>query len=165
MMKFKSPFVLLYLVLFFAILACHQNVVYEKNISIKKHKWHKFDTIDFVVNIPDTSVFYDININVRNGGRYEYSNLFVFVKVIAPTGNHISDIVEIPLADKRGNWYGSGLGDIKFLSAPYKRNIKFRTSGIYKFRLVQGMRNDEINKIFDIGLRIQKSKISKKLKK
>ena len=165
MMKIKSLHLLLSSIIFFVLYACNTNVVFEDNISIKKHKWHKNDTIEFITNIADTTTFYNININVRNGGKYEYSNLFVFINVIAPTGNQISDIVEIPLADKRGKWFGKGLGDIKFLSSPYKKNIKFRTPGIYEFKLVQGMRNVEINQIFDIGLKIEKSEVSENPKK
>lgn len=137
---------------------CGRNVLFEKNYRIEKHTWNYNDTLTFVTNIADTADFHDILVHIRNGGLYDYSNIFLFIEVIAPSGQHIKDTMEIKLADSRGKWYGSGLGDIKSMMVPYKTNIRFRVPGIYTFKLIQGMRKEELQHVFDIGLRIQNSK-------
>jgi gliding motility-associated lipoprotein GldH len=143
-------------------LACNRNVVFEKNEAIVGHSWDIGDTLSFIAHIPDSAVFYDIYINVRNGGAYAYSNLFLFLQVQAPSGGQVTDTVEIALANNRGEWFGKGLGDMFFLSAPYRHNVKFALPGIYQFRMVQGMREQSLEEIYDMGLRIEKSAQSSK---
>ncbi len=139
--------------------SCDSNRVFEQNKRINNHKWSVNDTLSFVTTINDTSQFYDIYLNVRNGNHYPYNNLFLFINVKAPTGYSITDTLEITLADKTGKWYGNGLGDLSFLSAPYKQNIRFGAPGIYTFKIIHGMRakNNELNEIYDVGLRVQLS--------
>ena len=53
---------------------------------------------------------------------------------------------------------GSGLGDIATLQVPYKANVRFPYPGMYSFEIEQGMRTEELNHLFDIGLRIERMK-------
>lgn len=156
-MQIKCIYIVFSFVLVLSV-SCNQGVLYEKDISIENHTWSIEDTLNFVVNIPDSLSFYDLNINVRNGGRYAFSNLFVFVEILGPSGNFLKDTIELTLANSLGEWYGKGLGDIKSVSLPYRRNARFSLPGIYKFKMVQGMRQEDLEQIFDIGLRIEKSK-------
>ena len=153
-MKKQLIYVLLITVPFF-LTQCDRKRVFEKNYRIKNNEWSINDTLKFNISIADSSNYYDILLNVRTGGLYEYSNLFLFVSIEAPSGKTIEDKFEITLADKNGKWFGSGLGDIKSLTVPFRSNVRFGLPGIYKFKIVQGMRKDVLPYVFDAGIRIQ----------
>ncbi len=137
--------------------ACDRNRVFEKNLRIPDAEWVNSNVPYFSVNISDTTAAHNIYINVRNTGKYRYSNLYLFVTTKAPNGNILRDTMDIVLANDRGKWLGKGIGDIYFNQVPYKRNIRFPYRGIYTFEIEQAMRVDTLNDITDIGLRVEKA--------
>ncbi|MDP4187483.1 MAG: gliding motility lipoprotein GldH [Bacteroidota bacterium] len=141
-----------------AFISCDSGQVYEQNIQIPNSSWSRFYKAKFKVSISDTLTSNNLYINIRNSGKYSFNNLFIFIKTIAPSGESIKDTVEIKLADNHGKWLGKGLGDIKFLRVPYKKNVRFPRPGTYTFEFVQGMRTDNLKDITDIGLRVEKMK-------
>ena len=151
------------LVYFFVLLlialstGCDRNRVYEKNLRIPGAEWINTNVPYFNVTINDTSAAHNIYINVRNSGKYRYSNLYLFITTKAPNGNTLKDTMDIILADNRGKWLGKGLGDIYFNQILYKKNIRFPYRGIYTFQIEQAMREDTLHDITDIGLRVEKA--------
>ena len=69
-----------------------------------------------------------------------------------------NDTLECILADEKGKWLGTGIGDIYDNQIPFKKNVLFPKKGKYKFEIEQGMRTDIVPLIMDIGLRIEKTK-------
>jgi gliding motility-associated lipoprotein GldH len=137
-------------------IACSDNRVYDHVESIQEDTWKAGDEINFLVNVSDTLLAYDILIHIRNTNEYEYSNLWMFVETIAPSGAALVDTVEFTLADNSGRWLGKGLGSINSLLFPYKSNIRFPYRGIYEIKLRQAMRSESIQGIKNVGIRIQK---------
>jgi gliding motility-associated lipoprotein GldH len=85
------------------------------------------------------------------------SNLYMFITTTAPSGHSIVDTVEVVLADDKGKWLGSGLGDIWDLQQPYKQNVRFAQRGSYSFEFEQAMRVERLPFILDVGLRVEKA--------
>lgn len=137
--------------------ACSNFRIFEENKKIEGNEWSKFDTLRFYVNITDTADSRDIYVSIRNSNDYQFSNMFVFVKTIAPGGNFIKDTLEITLADKAGIWLGKGIGDVNEVSQVYKKNVRFALPGIYTFEYVQGMRSEPLLGVLDVGIRIVNS--------
>jgi gliding motility-associated lipoprotein GldH len=94
---------------------------------------------------------------VRNTSLYPMSNLYLFITTIAPSGHSIRDTVEVILADEKGKWLGSGLGDIWDLQQLYKENVRFAQQGRYIFEYEQAMRTEKLPFILDVGLRVEKA--------
>ena len=86
------------------------------------YTWNASNIISFEATVKDTTNAYDINLIIRTDKSYPYRNLFLFIKTTSPEEISIKDSVEYYLADEKGNWYGSGLGDVNDLSVPYKTN-------------------------------------------
>jgi gliding motility-associated lipoprotein GldH len=67
------------------------------------------------------------------------------------------DTIEITLANTAGKWLGEGFGKTRTVQAVYKRKINIEKSGGYKISIQQGMREDKLEGIKEIGIHIEKS--------
>lgn len=110
------------------------------------------------MTIPDSIKIYNLSFNVRNEGRYPYSNLWLFVKVTPPKGKILNDTIELTLSSPEGKWLGSGLGDLYDMKYPFKTSVFFPSAGYYRFEIRQGMRteNGYLNGIHDFGMTLDR---------
>ena len=153
----KRKLLFLLLLIGYLLVSCDQDRVFEKNIKIPDGVWSFHDPVRFEVYIEDTVSMHNLYINIRNTSMYPMRNLYLFIETTAPSGHTLTDTVEVILADDKGKWYGSGLGDIWDLSQLYKQNIRFAQKGKYSFRYEQAMRTENLPFILDVGLRIEKN--------
>lgn len=137
-------------------IACNPNLEYEKYTEINEGVWNKDSLVVFEVPVTDTVQQYNLYFNIRNNIDYGYSNLWLFVEIEQPNGKSLTDKFELALADPSGKWLGKGFGGLKTREAIYKRNVFFPGSGEYKIKVAQGMREDNLRGIRDVGLRIEK---------
>ncbi len=147
--------ILIFIILSLVALSCNPGKSYAINEVFPTEGWSKYNKPEFNIEIDDTISSYDLHFSVRSSHKYPYRNLFLFVTTTSPQGISIKDTVEYQLADETGKWYGKGLGDIYNLSLPYKINVVFPVSGEYRFKIEQGMRNDRLEGILDLGLIIK----------
>ena len=150
--------IIVILTILFIVMGCDSSMVYDKSNPIKNSLWNRNSKQEFFVEIKDTASYNNIYINFRHTGLYPYSNLYVFLKTILPSGQSNTDTLEMILADDNGRWYGSGLGDIKSYSIPYRNKVKFMHSGLYVFEIEHAMRDIDLKGILNIGVRVEKSK-------
>lgn len=155
MNKLQYPFV--FFLAFTMLISCDSARVYEENMKVPDQVWSNSNAMIFSPEITDSTDIYNVFINVRNSSNYSFSNLFLFITTTSPAGQWIKDTLEIPLANNRGKWLGSGVGDIYFNRQIFKENVRFPVPGVYSFEIVQGMRDTDLEGIRDIGLRIEKS--------
>lgn len=137
-------------------LSCSQNLVFEQYKTIDDKSWNKDSVMVFTVPVSDTTDNNNFYINVRNDIKYQYSNLWLFITIEQPDGKTLEDKFEIALADPSGKWLGEGLGGLKTREAMYRRNVFFPRSGDYKISIQQGMREENLKGISDVGIRIEK---------
>jgi gliding motility-associated lipoprotein GldH len=138
--------------------SCDPSRVYDKFKDIDNAKWNKNEHVKFDVQIDDTVSYNNVYINLRNSGDYKYSNIYLFISTIYPSGKISVDTVECVLANAEGKWLGKGLGDIKDCQMLFMKNVRFHQTGIYTFEFEQAMRTDELEGIKSIGIRIEKIK-------
>lgn len=137
--------------------ACDKSRVFEENTPITDHTWDTAQVIRYEVNIQDTVSPHNFYVNVRNADAYRYSNLFLFINTIFPDGRRSNDTLECILADEKGRWLGEGIGDLYSHQILFKRNVRFPTTGTYKFEFRHGMREVRLPMITDIGMRLEKA--------
>jgi len=137
-----------------SVTACRQRPVYSEIQQVAGTEWSRFNRLIFKADISDTISAYDIHITLRTNADYPYRNIFLFVTTTSPEGYSVKDTLEYYLADEKGNWFGSGLGDVNDLSVNYRSNVIFPYTGTYEFRIDQGMRTDNLRGVMDVGLRI-----------
>lgn len=138
------------------LISCNTGSIYSESESIPGYKWDVDNIITFRAPVTDTLNSYDINLLIRTDNSYPYRNIFLFIKTMSPAGRAIKDTIEYFLADEKGDWYGSGLGDINDLSVPFKANVHFPEPGTYTFSIQHGMRENKLRGVTDIGMQIRK---------
>ena len=156
-MKSLKPEIYILLLSILSLISCDTARVFEQNTRIPDGVWERENIVVFDLMVEDTISSYNLYINVRNANLYPMSNLYLFITTTAPSGHTIRDTVEVILADEKGKWLGSGLGDIWDLQQPYKQNIRFAQSGQYTFQYEQGMRAERLPFVLDVGLRVEKA--------
>ncbi len=137
-------------------IACDQGAVYDEFKPVPSQGWSKDSMLIFEIPVTDTLQNHNLYINIRNDVKYKYSNLWLFIEIEEPNGTAATDTFEITLADPSGKWLGNGFSGVKTLEAVYKRNIFFPASGDYRIQIEQGMREDVLKGITDIGVRLEK---------
>ena len=128
-------------------------IVYEQYQVIENALWEKDKEYYFTFEIIDTSVAYDLELEVRNNNLYPYQNLWLFCSKELPIGPLQKDTVEFMLADDYGKWLGRGISLFQ-TCIPIHKNYTFPSKGQYTFSFRQGMRNDALPGIQEIGFRV-----------
>ena len=142
------------LIIFF--LGCDNRKVFEENSEIPASLWDQDQLVPFQFNISDTSIGYNILLNIRHTGLYQYRNIWIKVYSTIPSGKKSEKMVELMLAQPDGKWLGSGMGDIWDNSILVQKNVKFPLTGNYKMELQQYMRKEKLPFIMDVGVRVEK---------
>lgn len=137
--------------------SCDRNKFFERYQEINSKGWSTDEIVDLEVEVDGSEgQLYDYLIGLRNNNDYLYSNIFFFVGIETPDGAYHTDTLQYLLAEPNGKWLGSGVGEIKYNLFKFKEK-QLMPSGVYKFNIVHGMRDDLLLGIEDIGLRIERS--------
>ena len=134
--------------------SCDQNVVYDEYVRTDG-AWRWQDAREFKMDISDTLSLHNIYVQVRHTVEYPMSNLYMFVHVKGPTGQHRKDTVNLILAEPDGEWIGKGTGNLREMNLLFRNQTQFRIPGTYVFTLEQAMRNPELP-VTDLGIRIER---------
>ncbi len=143
------------LVLAATVVGCSADSIYSGMKTLPEEGWASTDRAVFEAPISDTMGVHNVYLHVRHSGAYEFRNLFLFITTESPSGASITDTLDVQLATPNGRWYGSGWGDLFDNKIPYKYQVRFPVTGKYTFQIVQGMRQDPLKHVADIGLSIE----------
>ncbi|MDR0412782.1 MAG: gliding motility lipoprotein GldH [Dysgonamonadaceae bacterium] len=135
--------------------SCTQKETFCAYHSFPQSEWAPADTVRFEVPISDHSTLNDIYIEVRNNNDYPFRNLWLFVDYGNPDGQTRSDTIHVELADIYGKWYGKGIS-LYHYSFPYELNVQYPDTGKYVYSIRQGMRENPLKGISDVGLKISR---------
>ena len=117
--------------------------------------WSWQDAKEFKADISDTISMHNIYLQVRHTVEYPMSNLYMLVHVKAPSGQHLTDTINMVMASPDVKWTGRGNGNIRELMLLYRKQTKFRVPGTYVFTLEQAMRQAELP-VTDLGVLIER---------
>lgn len=137
--------------------ACNSNLIFEQYQPVNNRSWDKDSVLVFNIPITDTVHNHNLFVSVRNDVKYPYSNLWLFINIEQPNGESLDNKFEMTLADPSGKWLGKGFGGLKTREVIYRSNVFFPVSGDYKISISQGMRDDVLEGISDVGIRIEKT--------
>ncbi|MDF1573950.1 MAG: gliding motility lipoprotein GldH [Bacteroidales bacterium] len=137
--------------------SCDSEMVYDQYLHNEKGMWTWNDAKEFKTEISDTISMHNIYLQVRHTVDYPLSNLYMFVHVKGPGGQHLTDTIHMILAAPGGEWTGKGNGHIRELMLLYRKQTRFQRPGTYTFTLEQAMRHEKLP-VSDLGIRIERIK-------
>jgi len=139
--------------------SCTSIDLYEKTVPIPQHEWSSSFKPQFKFTIKDTTVPYQVYIILRHNDLYSYNNIWINLYTKAP-GDTVEKVqYELPLASKEKGWLGSAMDDIyehRISITPQNQKLYFKKSGEYTFTIEQIMREDPLQHVMDVGLRLEK---------
>ena len=157
-MKKSTTYLTLLILLLASATACSGDLLYSEYAQVDEHGWLPADSVNFNVQIDDTTQPCNFLVELRNTVEYPYSNTFLFLGTTFPDGSVARDTLELPLADPSGQWYGKRTGRYVDTRCYFRRNARFPMPGTYRFSISNGMRDSAITDIRSIGFRIEHCK-------
>lgn len=139
--------------------SCQTIDVFEKNVSLPRHEWSNTFRPEISFEITDTISYYNIYVVLRHTDAYRYKNIWLNVYTQIPGDTIMNQRLDLLLATDDKGWLGSGMDDI------YEHRIRITQEpqrlarkGLYKFRLEQIMREDPLENVMNVGIRVEKVK-------
>jgi len=153
------PFLLMALVF---LGSCQTIDLYEKTVDIPGHAWKSNFKPSFSFTIKDTAAAYQIYLTLRHDDKYSFNNIYVSVNTLQPGADSIYTIrQDLRLANDEQGWRYSGIGmddiwDHSLAITPTNQYFYFRKPGTYTFTIEQIMRQDPLEHVYNVGLRLIK---------
>jgi gliding motility-associated lipoprotein GldH len=145
----------------FGFISCDKSQVFDEYHTFEDG-WKKNSIINFTFNQEVSKNPYNLFINIRDNDDYEFSNLFLIVKLEHPDGLTKIDTLEYQMANPDGSLLGEGFSDIKESKLWYKEKMMFPKKGKYKLSIQQAVRQtgkvkgvEKLDGITEIGFRIE----------
>jgi len=130
--------------------------LYEKTVTVPHHSWESSFRPSFDFEIKDTTTPYKLFLILRHNEKYNFNNIYVNVYVKGPGQDTAQKIQEnLVLATNEKGWLASGMDDIydhRIQLGP-EQSLK---AGKYNFIIEQIMRENPLNNVLNVGLRIEK---------
>ncbi|BAG83520.1 MAG: hypothetical protein Pg6B_02070 [Candidatus Azobacteroides pseudotrichonymphae] len=141
--------------------SCTFNEIFYEFYSFPYSKWDKKTAIQFEVPVKDISIFYDVFFELRHTNTYHFRNLWLVANYRILNKNSRQDTICIELANRFGEWYGSGI-HLRSYVFPYQLNVQYPDTGTYIYSIHHGMQENPLRGISDFGLRVVKKQSNKK---
>ncbi len=138
--------------------ACGTLDVYEKTVPFPTHEWKNSNKPSFTFTIDDTVSAYHIFVIFRHEDAYHFNNLWLNISTQAPKDTVKTQLINIPLADNKKGWLGSGMDDVFEHRARITRMPVKLKKGNYTFTLQQAMREEPLQFVLNAGIRLEKVK-------
>lgn len=146
--------------LFVFISSCTKIDLFEKVTPIPQHQWESGYMPRFKFTITDTSSPYQLFIILRHNNKYSYNNIWLHLYTKTPGEPAATRVqYELPLATNEKGWLGTGMDDLyehRIALTPFNGDFYFRKQGEYIFTIKHIMREDPLQNIMNVGLRIEK---------
>jgi gliding motility-associated lipoprotein GldH len=133
--------------------------VFEKDVTLPRQQWESSyrPTVSFNISPEDTAYRYNIYLVLRHTDAYNYNNIWIRGTVREPGDTAVrSERYDLSLATNDRGWTGSGMDDIYEHRIQIQQQTKFRLPGVYSFTLEQIMREDPLQHVLNVGVRIEK---------
>ena len=140
----------------FSVTACNQIELFEKNTPIPNLKWQNNFNATGVDNITDTTSLYDVIVVLRHTDSYAYNNIWLNIGLQMPGDSMKTIKKNLSLGSDAGGWEGIGMNDIWEVRKPIARLPLQK--GDLKFNITQIMRDNPLQHIMSVGLRLEKVK-------
>jgi len=140
--------------------SCTTVDLYEKSVTIPGHSWKTSYRPSFTFTIKDTASAYQLFLIFRHTDKYNFNNVYINLYTKQPEQDSTQSArFDLQLATNEKGWLANGMDDIyehRIALTPAGQNFYFKKAGDYTFNIEQIMREDPLNNVLNVGLRIEK---------
>lgn len=138
--------------------ACTQIDVFEKNAPLAGHEWSAGNKPSIEFTITDTVSRYNLFVVLRHSDAYRYNNLWMNIHTKAP-GDSVAKVqaLDLSLANNEKGWLGVGMDDLFEHRIRISQDAIPLKAGTYHFQLEQIMRDDPLENVYNVGIRVERA--------
>ena len=138
--------------------ACEPINTFEKSVPVPGQQWESSFKPQINFEITDTTSLYNVYVVLRHRNAYGYNNIWIRGTVQEPADTTTkTQQYDLRLANDETGWLGKGMDDIFEHRILIQQRTRFTRAGEYRFKLEHTMREDPLQHVMNIGLRIEKS--------
>ena len=142
-------------VLLLGLTGCNNDKVIFKQVDvIQDARWAYGDVYDYNFEISDTGEVYRHLLNLEFSTEYNWENLYTQIGTTYPNDSTRTDVVSFEVVSNTGAWYGECNSRRCELNIPLQENVKFPEPGEYRIAFEQYMRQEVVEGIEGIGLKV-----------
>lgn len=157
-MKYFFPRILGMLLAAVMLWACGRDYAYEKTFDIDQASgWTYADSLRFDFEVTDTLRIYNLYLELAHTLAYPYQNLYVRLHTTFPSGQRITEVVSLELAEKTGVWLGDCGGSDCELAIPIQQGAYFNQAGAYRLVVEPFMRIDSLPGIQSVSFLLEET--------
>jgi len=161
-MTYTKPFSLfrniLFILFLICIYGCTESYVYQEEKILDTDAWAYQENLAFELQAPDTSDWYDLELDVRHAPSFSFQNLYLEVETGFPSDTSFTDLINLDLAMTSGQWLGKCNANNCGIPFLLKKRFKFEELGMYSFKFRQASRLDSLAGIQSFQLSLRKAK-------
>jgi gliding motility-associated lipoprotein GldH len=150
------------ILLLFLLQACTRIDLYERVADMPAQTWPGSFKPIFTFDIKDTTAPYQLFLILRHNNKYNYNNIWLNVYRKTPGGQVSKVPYELQLATNERGWLAEGMDDLYEhripLTPPANDSFYFNKPGPYTFTIEQIMREDPLQNVLNVGLRLERKK-------
>lgn len=136
--------------------SCTTIDLYEKSAAIPGHAWQNGFKPSFDFTIKDTTALYQLFLVLRHTDKYNYNNIYINLYAQVPGQDSTVKIQkDLLLATNEKGWLATAMDDIYEHRIPLGDPESLK-AGNYKFTVEQIMRDNPLQYVLDVGIRIEK---------
>lgn len=142
------------------LLSCGQSVIFEEEMN-PGNPWKYENAVNFEYEVEDTSVPYDVVLQIGYRDTFAYENLYVKAITRFPNGDSTAYPLSLQLAGDIGDWQGDCSSGLCKTSIMLSEGAYFRSRGKYTLKLEQFSRQASLPGIESLRLKVMKNEKDK----
>ncbi|MDR3137682.1 MAG: gliding motility lipoprotein GldH [Tannerellaceae bacterium] len=124
--------------------------------TLENDCWEKGHDVCYQFEVADTSITYDLYLEVLHTSLYPYQNIWIFLNTETPIGTIQRDTLGMSLADEQGRWLTPSAMFVHRCRFHVANDRRFPHPGRYHFAVRQGMRTDTLEGVRYISFSLRK---------
>jgi len=153
-MRINNFFALLLILL---LASCGKSYLVNEKIEFEEKSWSYADSLDFQFSVVDTSLRYNLYLEIDHTKLYAYQNIYMNVMTKFPNGSEKTQRLNLDLAEPDGKWKGDCNGNDCNAQIILQYKAWFNQLGMHYFSFEQLTRDEKLQGINSISFKIAKN--------
>ncbi|MBX2817058.1 MAG: gliding motility lipoprotein GldH [Saprospiraceae bacterium] len=148
----------LLVVILLGLVSCQEAPFFSQEHVLNEAGWNHEEPVTFTFAVVDTSLRYDLFLDIDHSEEYAYENVYAKTITTYPDGEEKEQMLPINLANKAGQWYGKCLGASCKARVALQENAFFDQLGSHSIAFEQFTRNNPLEGLVSLRLVVEQRK-------